>query len=130
MWISGEEWSKVNSRCKGPGAGVGLVCLRSRGQKEELKLEAKQGPDQTWASPLSEMGSRRGLKRRELIPLGFQMDPSSVARRIASRGPGWKQGHPWAAPGAGQVGAGSLSSKIRKRLLLPGAAGSRAGARP
>lgn len=80
MWISGEEWAKVNSRCKGPGAGVGLVCFRGRGQKEELKLEAKQGPDQTWASPLSEMGSRGGLERRDLIPLGFQMDPSSVAR--------------------------------------------------
>lgn len=37
----------MSGRCKGPGAGGGLVCLRSRGQEEELKLEMKQGPGQT-----------------------------------------------------------------------------------
>lgn len=100
------------------------MCLRSRGQEEELKFEVKQGPDQTWASPLSGMGSRGALKQRDLTPLRFQTDPSSVTRRIASRGPGWKQGGLWAAAGSVQVGAGSLSSKIRKTLLLLGAAGS------
>lgn len=40
----------MSSRCKGPGAEVGLVCFRSRGQEEELRLTMKQGPGQTWVS--------------------------------------------------------------------------------
>ena len=68
-----------NGRCKGPEAGVGLLCFRCRGQGEELRLEMKQVPGHTWASPLSEMGSRGGLEqRRDLTQLWFQMDASNV----------------------------------------------------
>lgn len=41
---------RMSSRCKGPGSEVGLVCFRSRGQEEELRLTMKQGPGQTWVS--------------------------------------------------------------------------------
>lgn len=68
--VSGEKHSRQREQhVQRPWGGSGPGVLRRSGKGKNWGLEMKQGPDQTWVSPLSEMGRRSRFERREIVEI-------------------------------------------------------------